>query len=148
MKNVHENLYSIEIQVPYVDNSENEVPPVSHSVKWCPNIEKQKSHREFQKKIASELEKVAELNPLVTIPELSSVAASRWPDGFQGYDTRPRFFDTLSGKHCLVDSGSAVTAIAAGPDDQVNPDLALVAANGTLIECCGYKKVKIQRFEF
>ena len=61
-----------------------------------------------------------------------------------GVDARPRFFDPKSGHFCLVDSGSAVTAIEPGPDDVVRPDLALVAANGTIIECYGHKTIEIK----
>ena len=141
---MYDNLYSIkQIHTPFYHTNESEVPSIA-SVKWCPS-NKQKLHETFQNQIRAEIEKVAEYNPLVSIPEiLPSVAASEWPDGHQGFDTRPRFLDPLSGNHCLIDSGSAITAIAAGPDDKVRPDLALVAANGTLIECCGYKKVTFQ----
>ena len=51
--------------------------------------------------------------------------------------------DGISNAYCLVDTGSAITAVAAGPSDIVNPDLALVAANGTVIDCCGHKKIDI-----
>ena len=73
-----------------------------------------------------------------------SIAAASSPDGERGVDTRPRFLDPLSGHHCLVDSGSAITAVEAGPNDVVRPELALIAANGTLIECYGYKNIDIQ----
>ena len=72
------------------------------------------------------------------------MAAAEWPEGQDGLDSRPRFIDPKSGKSCLVDSGSAITAIEAGPDDVPQPNLALIAANGTLIECCGYKTITIQ----
>ena len=98
----------------------------------------------FQNKVKSELDRVAEFNPLENAPALSSIAASQWPEGQKGFDTRPRFWDPLTGTHCLVDTGSAICAVPAGPDDVPDPALALMAANGTVIECCGYKKVKVQ----
>ena len=82
--------------------------------------------------------------PLVTEQNLPAVAAAEWPEGQDGLDSRPRFIDPKSGKSCLVDSGSAITAIEAGPEDVPQPNLALIAANGTLIECCGYKTITIQ----
>ena len=39
-----------------------------------------------------------------------------------------------------IDTGAVVTVVAPGPNDIVRPDLALKAANGSLIECYGYKK--------
>ena len=61
---------------------------------------------------------------------IPSVDAVKMP--IDNVDARPRFLDTLSGQYCLVDSGSAVTAVEPGPQDVVNPDLALIAANGVL----------------
>ena len=39
-----------------------------------------------------------------------------------------------------IDTGAVVTVVAPGPNDIVRPNLALKAANGSLIECYGYKK--------
>ena len=79
------------------------------------------------------------------VPEIMpSLAAAQWSPGHKGLDTRPRLHDSLTNSFCLVDSGSAITAVAAGPNDVVNPKLSLVAANGTLIECCGYKEISIK----
>ena len=75
---------------------------------------------------------------------LPSLAASRWPEGFKGLDARPRFVEGLTNQHCLVDSGSAITAVAPIPGDTVKPELALIAANGTRIECYGYRQIEIQ----
>ena len=119
--------------------------PAVSSLKWSPTkLEKEDLNRMFHDQVRQEVDKIAELNPLENAPVLSAVAASQWPQGQKGYDTRPRFFDPLSQKFCLVDTGSAICAVAAGPEDVPNPDLALVAANGTLIECCGYKEMEVQ----
>ena len=74
-----------------------------------------------------------------SIPSIDAANFSK-----EGLDALPRFTDPLSGSHCLVDSGSAVTAVEPGPEDVVRPDLALIAANGTLIDCFGYKVIDIQ----
>ena len=141
---MYNTLYDENIKVPFSHSNDSEVPPVS-SLKWCPTkLEKSDIQRVFQDKIRSELEKVAEYNPFENAPSLSSIAASQWPEGQNGYDTRPRFYDPLSGTHCLVDTGSAICAVAAGPDDVPDPALALMAANGTMIECCGYKTMEVQ----
>ena len=75
---------------------------------------------------------------------ISSVLAASWQPGHEGLDVRPRLKGALPGDPCLVDTGSAITAIKAGPDDKVDPKLALLAANGSLIECCGYKEVSFK----
>ena len=73
---------------------------------------------------------VASIQKLVNIPEtLPACDPLEWPDGQFGYDTRPRFIDSLTNEACLVDTVSAITAIKAGPDDEVKPELGLVAAN-------------------
>ena len=78
-------------------------------------------------------------------PEIiAAKVAATWSDGTLGRDTRPRFVDKLTGQKCLLDTGSALTAIAAGPNDTVDPNLSLIAANGSRIGCCGYKKIQIQ----
>ena len=77
----------------------------------------------------------------VTVRVDVTVAAA-WPVGHK-IDIRPRVTDTISQKKCLVDSGSAITAIAAGPDDVVNPALALAAANGSLIRTFGTRNIKL-----
>ena len=59
-------------------------------------------------------------------PEIiPSISAANWPDNHKGLDARPRFIDGVSKEFCLVDSGSAITAVAPLPDDQVRPELAL-----------------------
>ena len=73
---------------------------------------------------------------------IPSIDAFNWSQ--TDLDARPRFKDPLSGHYCLVDSGSAVTAIEAGPEDILRPDLALIAANVTLINCYGYKTIEVQ----
>ena len=85
-----------------------------------------------------------EISPL---SPMSSRLASTWTPGYKGLDCRPRLLGALDQADCLVDTGSAVTAVIAGPEDVVDPNLALLAANGSLIECCGYKEVafKINR---
>ena len=75
---------------------------------------------------------------------IPSLAASCWPEGFKGLDARPRFLEGLTKQYCLVDSGSAITAVAPLPGDTVKPELALIAANGTRIECYGYRQIDIQ----
>ena len=142
---MYHTLYSNkEIQVPFSDPNENEVPPVS-SLKWCPTkLNREDMNKIFQDQVKQELEKIAEYNPLENAPVLSAIAASQWPEGQNGYDTRPRFFDPLSQTHCLVDTGSAICAIPAGPNEVPDPSLALVAANGSVIECCGYKEMEVQ----
>ena len=115
---MYDNLYNDEnIRIPFSHSNEAEVPPIS-SLKWCPTkLEKSDLQEMFQNKVKSELDKVAEFNPLENAPALSSIAASQWPEGQKGFDTRPRFWDPLTGTHCLVDTGSAICAVPAGPDD-------------------------------
>ena len=65
---------------------------------------------------------------------------------------RPRVFDKMTKSYLLVDSGSAVTVVAAGPDDVVQPGMYLQAVNGQRVDCCGKRKIAVQlgrkRFEF
>ena len=117
-----------EIQTKFVETNESEVPIIAAVKQSQPNGN--------ISKVKDEIDSGMEIVP--------SIAAASHPEGDQGVDTRPRFLNPLSGHHCLVDSGSAITAIEAGPNDVVRPELALVAANGTLIECYGYKTIQIQ----
>ena len=83
--------------------------------------------------------------PLPPDPEvISATQAINWEPNHKQKDMRPRIYDGISKSHLLLDSGAAVTVVPAGPDDVPDPALALMAANGTVIECCGYKKVKVQ----
>ena len=119
--------YLSEIQNPFSE-LDQEVPPVISSVRWSHS----QSNALFHEKLESAKDKIPEILP--------PLVAAAWPAGHK-VDIRPRVTDKISKQKCLVDSGSAITAIAAGPDDIVNPSLALAAANGSLIECCGYKTV-------
>ena len=118
------NYYNNEkIQVPFIQSNS----PVLSSIKW--------SH-------------FTQTNTKLAPPEpISAVLAANWQPGHEGLDVRPRLKGALPEDPCLVDTGSAITAIKAGPEDVVDPKFALLAANGSLIECCGYKEVsfKIER---
>ena len=115
-----------EIHNPLSFNHSNEVPIAS--IKQSPDSNKKDQIRSDKG----------------SVEILPSLAASSWPEGHKGLDARPRFIDGISKEYCLVDSGSAITAVAPLPTDTVRPDLALIAANGTLIECYGYRKIDIQ----
>ena len=117
----------------------NSKPPIIASIK-------RSRHSNVSISIVDSFSSLQKVNSRTYVPPavMPSVAAAQWTPGFKGLDTRPRLHDNLSKKFCLVDSGSAITAVAAGPNDTVNPHLSLVAANGTLIECCGYKEIEIK----
>ena len=131
------NLYSDEIQHPFNYNNLGQ-PPVISSIKRS-QFETQ-AQLDFQQKLL----KARSHLPQDADSEISSRVAAVWPDGHLGLDTRPRLVDGITGSHCLVDSGSAITAIAAGPNDVPDPQLSLRSANGSIIECCGYKEVKFR----
>ena len=118
-----------EIQARFIETNESEIPIIAAVKQSQPN---------------GNISKVKDESKDSGVEIIPSIAAASHAEGYQGTDTRPRFLNPLTGHHCLVDSGSAITAIEAGPDDVVRPELALVAANGTLIECYGYKVIDIQ----
>ena len=126
--NIYNSLYEgQEIHQPFYTKTYSEVPIIA-SIK--------PSHIDSNGFIFTKKVKGDKIVPEV-VPALD---ASEWPDGFKGLDVRPRFFDPISQEYCLVDTGAVVTVVAPGPNDIVRPDLALKAANGSLIECYGYKK--------
>ena len=80
----------------------------------------------------------------VSNPEIIGAAqAMQWIPGFKKKDMRPRILEKRSGKHYLVDSGSAISVVPAGPDDVVDPSLHLLTVSGQRVECCGKKEVEI-----
>ena len=76
--------------------------------------------------------------------EISAAQAIKWTPNFKGLDMRPRVFDKITKTHILVDSGSAITAVPAGPDDVVNPAMHLRTVSGQRIDCCGKKTISVQ----
>ena len=55
--------------------------------------------------------------PLTDNPEIITAAqAVKWTPGKNRKDMRPRVFDNITQSYTLLDSGSAVTVIPAGPD--------------------------------
>ena len=163
-----DTLYNTEIQLPFFNNNESVVPIAS--IKRCqpetikkvknkvnfltpvPSIASIKSHWKLESQTSHDTyfennngtQKVTRVEEPKVPQNLPAVIAANWPDGQLGLDTRPRFLEGISKKFCLVDSGSAITAVAAGPDDSVIPSLSLIAANGSKIECCGYKEINIR----
>ena len=99
--------YLSEIQNPFSE-LDQEVPPVISSVRWSHS----QSNALFHEKLESAKNEIPEILP--------PLVAAAWPAGHK-VDIRPRVTDKISKQKCLVDSGSAITAIAAGPDDIVNP---------------------------
>ena len=163
-----DTLYNTEIQLPFFNNNESVVPIAS--IKRCqpetikkvknkvnfltpvPSIASIKSHWKLESQTSHDTyfennngtQKVTRVEEPKVPQNLPAVIAANCPDGQLGLDTRPRFLEGISKKFCLVDSGSAIIAVAAGPDDSVIPSLSLIAANGSKIECCGYKEINIR----
>ena len=90
------------------------------------------------------IEKLEKLQRSVCQEKIPSKIAASWTEGHLGKDVRPRFLEGLSKKFCLVDSGSAITAVAAGPHDKPDPKLFLQAVNGSKIPCYGYKDISVR----
>ena len=75
---------------------------------------------------------------------IPAVDAVKWTPNYKNRDMRPRVFDKLTKAWTLVDSGSAVTVVQAGADDEVVPGMFLKTVNGQKVECCGRRKVSFQ----
>ena len=125
------------IQVPFAYNHLGQPPVIS-------SIKRSQFQAQAQSEFQEKLQKAQVKLPQKVSDSISSVVAAAWPDGHLGLDSRPRVFDGILKSLLLLDTGSAVTAIAAGPDDVPNPRLALRAANGSVVECCGYKQISVR----
>ena len=88
-----------------------------------------------------------ETKPVVTKLELnqevSAIDAIR-NDQIQGFDIRPKVFDSISKQWVLLDSGSCVSCHPAGPDDVVDPSFKLKSVNGGVIDTYGTKLMTLR----
>ena len=88
-----------------------------------------------------------ETKPVVTKLELnqevSAIDAIR-NDQIQGFDIRPKVFDSISKQWVLLDSGSCVSCHPAGPDDVVDPSFKLKSVNGGIIDTYGTKLMTLR----
>ena len=84
-------------------------------------------------------------SPVPDDPEIiSATEAMQWTPGYKLKDMRPRVFNGVTKTYDLVDSGSAITVIPAGPEDTVDPSLHLQTVSGQKVDCCGKKKIEIR----
>ena len=63
---------------------------------------------------------------------------------FQGLDIRPKVFDDNTKQWVLLDSGSCVSCIPAGPNDVLDPSFKLKSVNGGIIETYGSKTMSFR----
>ena len=61
---------------------------------------------------------------------LTAFEAAAHVDGQDGVDVRPRVLDANTGDNTLLDSGSQVTVIKAGPDDIIDESIKLESVGG------------------
>ena len=74
----------------------------------------------------------------------SAYEASLHVDGQDNYDIRPRIRDGNTNKLTLLDSGSQVSLVEAGPEDKLDPSIRLESVGGDLLPCYGRTALSIQ----
>ena len=91
---------------------------------------------EFEDRVRAAIEIAAIVDPEAKEPPqfMPTLQAVDWQDGKNNKDTRPRIYDEISKKYHLLDSGAMLSCVPATPEDKVRPDLALEAANGSVID--------------
>ena len=77
--------------------------------------------------------------PPETVPAVQALGHA---PGVAGVDYRPHL--EYNGQSFLLDSGSQASCCPIEPGDQPIPGMLLKAANGTKIQCFGYKKLDIK----
>ena len=83
--------------------------------------------------------------PIPDDPEvISATQAMQWTPGYKKKDMRPRVFNKISQTYDLVDSGSAITVIPAGPNDETDHSLHLQTVSGQRVDCCGKREIEVQ----
>ena len=105
-----------------------------------------KNHEIFQIQVKKALNLAAKVDPYEKEPPkyLSAFEGITWEDGKNLKDSRPRILDGITKQKYLLDSGAMISAIPATDQDRVQPELALEAANGAVIDCYGYKDLDIR----
>ena len=59
-------------------------------------------------------------------------------------DIRPRVFDGISQRWCLVDTGSEVSCLPPEPGDAPRPDILLETVDGSKLKCYGKKSFNLR----
>ena len=75
---------------------------------------------------------------------LPHIDALHHKPGEAGMDLRPHVYDAVLKQYILIDSGGQVSAFPPEPGDVPDPKLRLKAANGTRIQCYGFKDIEIR----
>ena len=75
---------------------------------------------------------------------LTAFEAAVHVDGQDGVDVRPRVLDANTGLQTLLDSGSQVTVVKAGPDDIVDNSIKLESVGGDTVKCYGKTTITVK----
>ena len=134
--NVYDNLYS-------GDNAKIHSNLINHDLSNPSSIKPSPVNSEKEESKVYSVFYTGSADPF-TPCDYSAYEAALHVDGQDNFDIRPRVLDGNTKELTLIDSGSQVCLVKAGPEDVLDPTIRLESVGGDILPCYGKVDLWIQ----